>query len=366
MKLVIAGGGTAGHVFPALALADRLVRDHGATVSFIGASTGQEASLVPEAGYRFDGVDAVPLYRELSWRAANAPLVALRSVPACRRLLAGADGLVGMGGYASVPAGIAARVGRIPLVLHEQNAVPSLANRLLAHGASAVGSTFADARSRFPSHVRFTVTGNPVRSRVLGVPSDRKRLADEAWPVFGFEPGRTTILVTGGSQGALHLDQVVAAALPRLAGRQDLQMLVLTGPAHAGVLGAVANGRIRVRAVPFLERMELAYAIADLCVSRAGAATISELAVCGVPMVLIPYPHATERHQDANAAELVRAGAASVVPDGELSPGRLVDGILDLVHDADRRRAMAAAAMAWARPDADTRLARLVVQAVSR
>jgi UDP-N-acetylglucosamine--N-acetylmuramyl-(pentapeptide) pyrophosphoryl-undecaprenol N-acetylglucosamine transferase len=366
MKLVIAGGGTAGHVFPALALADRLVLDHGATVSFIGAATGQEASLVPEAGYPFDGVDAVPLYRELSWRAAKAPLIALRSVPACRRLLSGADGLVGMGGYASVPAGIAARLDRIPMVLHEQNAVPSLANRLLAPGARAVGSTFADARSRFPSGVRFIVTGNPVRSRVLEVPSDRERLAEEAWSAFGFQSGRTTILVTGGSQGALHLDQVVAAALPRLAGRQDIQMLVLTGPAHADVLGGGVNERLLVRAVPFLERMELAYAIADLCVSRAGAATISELAVCGVPMMLIPYPHATERHQEANAAELARAGAATVVPDGELSPGRLVESILDLVHNADRRRAMAAAAKAWARPDADARLAQLAVQEVAR
>jgi UDP-N-acetylglucosamine--N-acetylmuramyl-(pentapeptide) pyrophosphoryl-undecaprenol N-acetylglucosamine transferase len=366
MKLVIAGGGTAGHVFPALALADRLVRDHGATVSFIGTTTGQEASLVPAAGYRFDGVDAVPLYREVSWRAANAPLVALRSVPACRRLLSGVDGLVGMGGYASVPAGIAARLDRLPVVLHEQNAVPSLVNRLLARGAKAVGSTFADARSRFPSGVRFTVTGNPVRSQVLGVPSDREQLAKEAWSAFDFEPGRTTILVTGGSQGALHLDQVVAGALPLLAGRRDLQILVLTGPAHAGVLGAGGNERLRVRAVPFLDRMELAYAIADLCVSRAGAATISELAVCGVPMVLVPYPHATQRHQEANAAELARAGAASVVPDGELSPGRLVDSVLDLVDDADRLGTMAAAATAWARPDADARLAQLVVQAVAR
>ena len=366
MKVLIAGGGTGGHVFPGIALADRLLADHGAVVEFAGASSGPEATLVPSAGYLFHPVEAAPLYREISRRAARAPFVALRSVRACRRLLEGVDVVVGVGGYVSVPPGLAARRARVPLVLHEQNAVPSLANRLLARRARAVGLTFEDARGRFGGGAPMTLTGNPVRTTILDVPPNRARLAAEAREVFGLAEDRTTVVVFGGSQGALHLDEIIAQALGVLGERRDLQLLVLTGPGHEHVVAdpAAAEMALRVHVVPFLDRMELAYAVADLAVTRAGATSIAEMTVCGVPMILVPYPFATENHQEANARELERCGAAEVQLDAELSAEGLAQRILRIVDDVGRRAAMSAASRAWGRPDADVRLASLVVEAV--
>jgi UDP-N-acetylglucosamine--N-acetylmuramyl-(pentapeptide) pyrophosphoryl-undecaprenol N-acetylglucosamine transferase len=368
VKVLIAGGGTGGHVFPGLALADRLQADHGASVEFAGASSGPEATLVPRAGYPFHPVEAAPLYREVSRRAIRAPFVALRSVRACRRLLEGVDVVVGVGGYVSVPPGLAARRAHVPLVLHEQNAVPSLANRLLARRAAAVGLTFEDARGRLPRKVSTTLTGNPVRTTILDVRRRRAELAAEARETFGLAEDRTTVVVFGGSQGALHLDETIAEALLHLGARVDLQLLVLTGSEHEHVMAgsASADMALRVHVLPFLDRMELAYAVADLAVTRAGATSIAEMTVCSVPMILVPYPYATENHQEANARELERCGAAEVQLDAELSPDGLAHRILAIVDDDERRAAMAAASGAWGRPDADVRLASLVMEAAGR
>jgi UDP-N-acetylglucosamine--N-acetylmuramyl-(pentapeptide) pyrophosphoryl-undecaprenol N-acetylglucosamine transferase len=367
VKVIVAGGGTGGHVFPGLALADRLRSDHDATVEFIGSPSGPEARLVPDAGYPFHAVDAAPLYREVSRRAARAPFVALRSVRASRPFLVGADVVVGVGGYVSVPPGLAARRARVPLVLHEQNAVPSLSNRLLARRAVAVGLTFEDARQRMPGKAVMTLTGNPVRASILSVTSRRAELAAEARSTFGFESGRTTVVVFGGSQGALHLDETIAGALPLLSDRDDLQFLILTGADHAKVVAgpAASAAAPRTHVLPFLERMELAYAIADLAVTRSGATSIAEMTACGIPMLLVPYPFATENHQEANAREMERSGAAAVALDAELTPDGLARSILQLVDARDRRNTMAAASRAWGRPDADVALAAVVVGAVS-
>lgn len=368
MRVVIAGGGTGGHVYPGLALADRLRTDHDASVEFIGSPGGPEATLVPQAGYRFHAVAAAPFYREVSRRAARAPFVALRSVRSSRPLLAGADVMVGVGGYVSVPPGLAARRAHVPLVLHEQNAIPSLANRLLARRAAAIGLTFEDARDRMPGRASATLTGNPVRGAILEVPARRRELAAAARDTFGFEEGRTTVVVFGGSQGALHLDETIVGALRLLADRADVQMLVLTGPDHVDVVAgpASASTGLRVHVLPFLDRMELAYAIADVAVTRSGATSIAEMTVCGIPMILVPYPYATENHQEANARELERAGAAAVQLDAELTPEGLVRHVLAVIDDPAASARMGRAAAAWGKPDADARLAALVVEAMGR
>jgi len=220
------------------------------------------------------------------------------------------------------------------------------------------------ASGRLRRSVPTTVTGDPVRSTILAVRARRAEIAAEARETFGFAETRTTVVVFGGSQGALHLDEAVAGALSILADRDDLQLLVITGPEHTAVVErAVAAGvPLRVCVLPFLERMELAYALADLTVTRAGATSIAEMTVCGLPMVLVPYPHATENHQQANAVEMVRAGAALMELDAELTSERLAARILELVDDDARRRLMAQASAAWGRPDADRRLASLVLE----
>jgi UDP-N-acetylglucosamine--N-acetylmuramyl-(pentapeptide) pyrophosphoryl-undecaprenol N-acetylglucosamine transferase len=366
VNVVIAGGGTAGHVFPAIALA-RALADAGHTATFLGTADGLEARLVPEAGFRFVAIEAVPLARRASAALLRAPVVALRSVKGCRTDVEEADVVVGMGGYVSVPPVLAGRRAGTPVVLHEQNAVPGLANRVLARGARAVALSFADAASRLPRGVRTVVTGNPVRARVLEVPARRGALRAEALGALDLEAHRTTVLVFGGSLGALRVNRTVAGALEHLRERDDLQLLVLTGPRHLAVLGEAAAARmpLRVRVLPFLDRMELAYAAADAVVARAGATSIAELTVCGLASILIPYPHATANHQDANARELERAGAAEVLPDAELRPGDLAARIRRLADDVPRRTSMAAHAAAWGRPAAAAELAAVVSRAAA-
>ncbi len=368
MRVVIAAGGTGGHVIPALALADRLVHHHGADVHFVGSRTGQEATRVPEAGYRFHAVDAAPFYRELSLRAAKAPVIAFRSMFRCAPFVKGADVAVGLGGYVSVPPMLAARRAHVRSVLHEPNAIPGLATRLLARSAEAVAVAFDDARDRLPDGPRVEVIGYPIREAIADVPLHRAALAEEAARILDLDPGRRTVLVTGGSQGAQHLNEIVAGATPLLAGRADLQLIVLTGPRPEAGISSTVDDRsgLRVRALPFLDRMELALAIADLVVARSGATTIAELTICGLPSVLVPYPHATENHQEANARELERVGAASLVLDRELTPAVFVERISSALDDPARLGTMAAAARAWRKPDAADRFARLVVEVAER
>jgi UDP-N-acetylglucosamine--N-acetylmuramyl-(pentapeptide) pyrophosphoryl-undecaprenol N-acetylglucosamine transferase len=363
VRIVLAGGGTAGHVFPAIAIADAL-RTRGHEICFVGSADGQEAILVPAAGYRFVPVRAISAQTRLSLRSLKAIVLALRGARAVRPLVRGADAVVGVGGFASAPAVLAARRTRTPLVLVDQNSVPGAVNRIAARWARVVATTFASAEVRLPRGVRVERTGNPIRSAIASVAEDRGRLAAQARGVFDLAPNRRTLLVVGGSLGALHLDQVVASALPLLAERADLQLLVATGPAHLDVVaGAIdTSAALRVRAMPFIDRMDLALAVADLAVSRAGA-SVAELAACALPAILVPYPHATGHHQDGNAAEVETAGAAVVLPDDELSPERLAACILELMDDDVRRATMAKAARDWARPDAAARIAGLVEEA---
>ncbi|HZD79867.1 MAG TPA: undecaprenyldiphospho-muramoylpentapeptide beta-N-acetylglucosaminyltransferase [Actinomycetota bacterium] len=364
MKVTIAAGGTAGHIFPALALGRRLA-DEGVQVGFVGTAAGQESRLVPAAGFAFAAVEARPFVRTVSIEMVRAPVAALRSVRQCRPLVEDSDVVVGMGGYASVPAGLAALRGRRPLVLHEQNAVPGLANRSLAIPARSVALAFAEAARLLPKRTRTVVTGNPVRAEILAVPEDRETLAKEARSELGLDPDRATVVVFGGSQGALHVNRATVEAVERLRHRGDLQILLLTGPANlAEVRRRLSENSIPlIRTVPFLERMELAYAVADLIVGRAGATTVAEISVCGLPSILVPYPYATARHQEANARALAHAGAAAILMDHALSGAVLASRITELIGDRGRLRVMGARASAWARPDAAEALARVVREA---
>lgn len=367
MRVVIAGGGTAGHVYPALALAGEL-RERGVEVSFLGTATGVEARLVPAAGFGLLTIRATPFLRGLSPAKLLAPIAALRAIPACRREVAGAGAVVGMGGYVSVPAVLAAARERVPRVLHEQNAVPGLANRALSLAAERVALGFADARDGFPRRVRprTAVTGNPVREDVLRVPERREALAKQARTELGLDERRRTVVIFGGSQGALHVDRAAAGACRLLRSRSDLQVVLITGPAHLEVtqrgLPAPGGGLI-VRAVGYLDRMDMVYACADLVVSRAGASSVAEVSACGLPALLIPYPYATDGHQEANARALQRAGGASLLLDEQVNAESLAERIESLVDHEERLEAMAAASAAFGRPDAAVRLADLVLAA---
>jgi UDP-N-acetylglucosamine--N-acetylmuramyl-(pentapeptide) pyrophosphoryl-undecaprenol N-acetylglucosamine transferase len=364
MRILVAGGGTAGHVYPGLSLA-RVLRDRGHDVSFLGTERGLEASIVPAAGFAFDAIRAKPLARKLSLGTALAPFVALAAVRRCRSLVRGADVTVGMGGYVSVPAVLAARRERIPVVLHEQNAVPGLANRVLARTAKAVALSFAEAGPAFPRRTRLVSTGNPVREEILAVPAEREGLAKEGRKELDLDPDRRTVVVFGGSQGALHVDRAAIGACFLLRRRTDLQVVLITGPAHlAAVRRALPDepGGLIVRLFGYVERMELAYACAALVVSRAGATTVAELTTCGLPALLVPYPHATGRHQEANARAMERAGGAVVMADDQVSAQTLAERITALLDDGPGLAAMAERSAAFGSPEAAPRLADLVTE----
>lgn len=361
MRVVIAGGGTAGHVVPAIEVARSLVA-RGHAVSFIGTSAGQEATLVPAAGYRLDLIDAVRLRRAASPSNLLVPVRLVRAVARSRRLLRDldADVVLGMGGYVSLPVGIAARLRQLPLVIHEQNAVPGLANRLLARLARRVAVSFDDTARLLRSGgggATPLVTGNPVRDAIARVSEERATLRAEAREQLGLDPVRPTVIAFGGSLGALRIGRAVIDAYRRLADTTDVQVLLLTGASHLGPLRAETPGedpRLLLRASE--GNMERVYAAADLIVSRAGASTCAELLASGTPAIIVPYPHATADHQTSNARILERAGAAEVITDGELSGTTLAPRIQRLLADRGRVEEMSRCARRAATPDAAARL----------
>ena len=372
MRIVIAGGGTAGHVYPGLAVG-RELRARGAEVSFLGTETGVEARLVPTAGFPFQVLRARPFVRRVSISAVRAPFVALDAVRECRPIVAGADAVVGMGGYVSVPAVLAARRERVPALLHEQNAVAGLANGALAKARAArvVALSFRDTKGSWPRAVRTAVTGNPVRDEILRVPDEREALAKEARAELELDDHRRTVLV---------FDRAAIGACRLLGDRVDLQIVMVTGTAHLDIIRrglwakdrpdrvvSVAGGPdgLIVRLIGYLDRMDLGYACADLVVARAGATTVAEISVCGLPSLLIPYPYATRRHQEANARAMQRAGAASLLLDDQVSAQILADRIVSLTDHDDRLEAMRERSRAFGKPDAALRLADLVAAVAS-
>lgn len=356
---IVTGGGTAGHVSPALAIADALVAagHPRSAVHYAGSERGIEARLVPPTGYPMTLLPGRGIQRRLT--VANVPAVWGLLVAAARALrLVGRlrpAVVIAVGGYASVAVGLAAVVHRVPLVVAEQNAVPGAANRLLARFARASAVSFEG--TALPNAV---VTGNPVRADIAALRPERDRVA--ARRSFGVGEGRRLVLVFGGSLGALRINRAVLDALPAWRDRDDLSVHHVVGErdwAEIAMAGSVDLGRVEYRAVRYEDDMAAALAAADVAVCRSGSSTCFELAAVGLPSVLVPSPHVTADQQTRNACHLVDAGGAVLVPDPELDGARLVEEVDRLLADDGRRTAMARAARAWARPDAAASIAAL-------
>jgi UDP-N-acetylglucosamine--N-acetylmuramyl-(pentapeptide) pyrophosphoryl-undecaprenol N-acetylglucosamine transferase len=371
-RVLIAGGGTAGHVFPAVAVAHELRRLADVEPVFVGVADRLEARLVPEAGFELHTVQAVPVPRRPSPALLRVPAGVRGAVRQCEQVIdeVGARAVATFGGYVSFPASWAAGRRRLPLVLHEQNAVPGLANRLGSRWADHIAVSFPGSADSFRRKERCAVTGNPVREDMLALDRGARRAA--AREAFGLDPDRPTLLVFGGSQGARSLNTAIVGAHPHW-GDADIQVLhaagasLYTETASAWERARADNGGgPRVRLVDFIEDMGDAYAAADVVLCRSGATSIAELTVLGLPAVLVPYPHATGDHQRHNAEALERIGAASVVADDELDAERLVAEVLPLLTDARRHADMAAASRAFGRPDAATNVAQLVLGELER
>jgi undecaprenyldiphospho-muramoylpentapeptide beta-N-acetylglucosaminyltransferase len=366
-SVVLAGGGTAGHVNPLLAVADELRRRNpSATLVALGTREGLESTLVPQRGYPLDVVPRVPLPRRPSgeWVALPGRLRAAIDAAGASMDRARAEAVIGFGGYVSTPAYLAARRRGIPVVVHEQNARPGLANRLGARWASRVGVTFPG--TSLPGAV---VTGLPLRNEVAELverrTSDPLRVRAEAAASLGLDPARPVLLVTGGSLGAASVNAAIAGAATQLLAT-GAQVLHLTGNGKSGaVLTAIARlpGADRdYRVLEYLADMQRAYAVADLVVCRSGAGTVSELAALGIPAVYVPLPIGNGE-QRLNAAPLVEAGGGLLVADAAFTPAWVADHVPALLADPTRRADMAVAAARTGVRDGAARVADLVEQA---
>ena len=376
-RVLFAGGGTAGHVTPALATAAALLAlpevalAGDVEVEFVGTAAKIEARMVPEAGYRLHRVVVQPIARSLTPSTFTAPAAVLAAAYGVARIIRRRDVVAAavFGGYVSGPLALAALLTRTPLVIHEQNAVPGLANRIAARWARHVAASVEGTQSRFPHEDRVTVTGNPVRADLLAAADDARRdeaRRDQARAAFGLTPERRTLLVFGGSLGARRINAALVGAGPQLADLGDVQVLHATGAGDHTRTTAdwdAAGAGLPVTCVPFVDRMDLAYAAADLVLCRAGASTLAELTALGLPSVLVPYPHSLADEQTANARALTRAGAAVLVPDAELDAARLMREVAPLLRDDEARWRMGAAARTLGRPDAAQAVARLITAA---
>lgn len=356
LSVVLAGGGTAGHVEPALAVADALrALDPTVAVTALGTVRGLETRLVPARGYPLRLITPVPLPRKLNADLLRLPARLVRSVRQTRAVLddVAADVVVGFGGYVAVPAYLAARRAGVPVVVHEANARAGLANRVGARIAARVLAAVDDSGLRGAE-----VVGMPLRPSIIDL--DRAALREQARAHFGFAPDARVLLVFGGSQGAVSINTAVSAAAGPLADA-GVSVLHAHGPKNHLDLPASRPDRPPYRAVPYLDRMDLAYAAADLAICRSGAMTVAEVSAVGLPAVYVPLPIGNGE-QRLNALPVVRAGGGLLVSDADLNPTFIAEQVVPLLGDPDRLAAMAVAAAGAGHREAAERIARVVVE----
>ena len=364
MRFLLAGGGTGGHIYPALAIADELLRRYPhSELLFVGGRRRLERTLVPRAGHRFVSITVAGFERRLSLgtlaTAAKAATGVAQSLAIVARFRP--DVAIGTGGYASGPAILAASLLGVPTLIHEQNVVPGATNRLLAKRAKVAAVSWSESVRYLPHPDRAVLTGNPIRRDVVTA-SREDGLAS-----FGLSPLRPVVLVTGGSQGAASINRAAAAAVTRIVAAGG-QVLMATGAdkfddavrqtrdagteLHVDAEGIARSERGDVILVPYIYSMPQALACADVVVARAGAITLAEIAARGLPSVLVPHPKVPDNVQERNARAMEARGAAVVILDRELCAERLADAVVNLLVDDARRRAMAHAAAEAGIPDA--------------
>lgn len=357
LRVIFAGGGTGGHLFPGVAVAEALLQLRpGSSVSFVGSHNRIEARVVPKLGYPFDPLWISGLRRSVSLSTLLLPFKLAVSLLQSWRILRRRRPhvVVGTGGFASGPLlYVAAKTGR-PTLIHEQNEYPGITTRKLAGAVDEVHVTFESSSRLLGQAKRLVLSGNPVRLSLT------RHDAGDARVHFGLHPARRTLLVFGGSLGAAAINRALRALVPRLV-REEYQLIWQTGArehAQYASFGALYQGQVVVR--PFIDEMDMAYSAADLVLCRAGATTLAELGVLGLPAILIPYPHAAADHQAHNAAAVAENGAALVLRDEEL--GALEDTLFPLLDDDDTLADMAAASTALGRPRAAFEIAEAVIR----
>jgi UDP-N-acetylglucosamine--N-acetylmuramyl-(pentapeptide) pyrophosphoryl-undecaprenol N-acetylglucosamine transferase len=351
--VLIMAGGTGGHIFPGLAVADSL-QQRGAAVRWLGARGAMECQKVPASGIELDVVDITGLrgkglarWLQMPWKLLRAVVQAFRLLgenrPACA---------ISFGGYAAGPGGLAARLRGVPLLVHEQNRIPGMTNRVLARLSARVLQAFPGT---WREKLEAVTCGNPVRKEVVELDPPELRLADRAGPV--------RLLLTGGSQGALALNRLLPEALAQMPAEIDFEVRHQAGQRWVeSTAEAYRKADIAANVSEFIEDMAAAYGWADLVVCRSGALTVSEVAAAGLAAVFVPYPHAVDDHQTRNAEYLFENGAALILPEGSITAKVLADALTALMSDRSRLHDMAVRARAAAVPDSAGRVADMCME----
>jgi UDP-N-acetylglucosamine--N-acetylmuramyl-(pentapeptide) pyrophosphoryl-undecaprenol N-acetylglucosamine transferase len=364
MRVVLAGGGSAGHIEPALALADALLRaEPDVEVTCLGTERGLETRLIPLRGYPLELIPAVPMPRSVTPTLLTVPGRLAGAINAAASVLdrTRAQVVVGFGGYVATPAYLAARRRRVPIVVHEANPRPGIANRLGARFTTHVFTGHPDAQLRNATYI-----GIPIRREIAEL--DRLAIGDKARAHFGLRPDLPVLLVTGGSQGARALNEAVfgAAQWLRDAGVQVLHVIGPRNGVDAPVTkkGAGEAGGVPYVATPYVDRMDLAYAAADFALCRAGAMTCAELSAVGLPAAYVPLPIGNGE-QRLNALPIVQRGGGMLVNNADLTPEWIRDTLLPVLVNIDQVADMSEAAASMGRGDADRRLAEAVIEIVN-
>ncbi|MEX8546279.1 MAG: undecaprenyldiphospho-muramoylpentapeptide beta-N-acetylglucosaminyltransferase [Mucilaginibacter sp.] len=359
-RIIISGGGTGGHIFPAIAIADALKKLHPETeILFVGANGRMEMDKVPAAGYQIIGLDIAGYQRGSILKNLSLPFKVLSSVSKAKSIIKNfkPDAVVGVGGYASGPLLYAASTKNLPILIQEQNSYAGITNKWLAKKAKQICVAFDGMEQFFPVD-RIIKTGNPIRRTSVEIKGKR----EEAFESFNLNPNKKTILVTGGSLGAGTLNKCMLAGLQQLIDA-DVQLIWQTGKYYyqnvKEQLGE--NNHPNICVLEFLNRMDLAYAAADVIISRAGAGTIAELCMVKKAVVLVPSPNVAEDHQTKNALALVEKGAAILVKDADAEK-TLVKTVLDLLQDENQQQKLSTQIGKLAMPDADINIAKEVLK----
>lgn len=360
-KVIISGGGTGGHIFPALSIANALKRlNKDIEILFVGAEGKMEMEKVPEAGYKIVGLPVRGLQRKLTLSNLKVLWNLWRSLKKAKRVVQEfkPDVVVGVGGYASGPIGKVAANAGIPLVLQEQNSYAGVTNKLLAKKAAKICVAYEGMERFFPKE-KIIFTGNPVRKDLLNAVNERA----EGIAFYGLDADKKTVLVTGGSLGAGSINKAMVRWLEKIAGWKNVQVIWQCGSYYHKELEEQLKGRMpeNVKFMPFLKRMDLAYACADLVVARAGAGTISELCLLGKAVVLVPSPNVAEDHQTKNAMALVNKQAAVMVKDSEVVE-RLGEVMEHLLQDDGERKSLSEHILTLAMKDSDEVIAREILK----
>ena len=356
--MIISGGGTGGHIFPAVAIANALKRLAPDTeILFVGANGRMEMERVPAAGYKIIGLDIAGFQRKALWKNISLPFKLMKSLLKARAIIKEfkPDVAVGVGGYASGPMLHAAGNANVPYLLQEQNSYAGITNKRLGKKAEKICVAYERMDKFFPAD-RIMLTGNPIRRESVAIEGKR----EEAATFFGLDAEKKTILVTGGSLGAGTLNKSVTAGLQKVLDA-DVQLIWQTGKFYYPQLHEYVDKYPGIKVLEFLSRMDLAYAMSDVIISRAGAGTISELCIIQKPVILVPSPNVAEDHQTKNAMALVEKGAALLIADS-IAERELIQSALTLLNSDEKRKSLSENIGKLALPDADEVIAREVLR----